>query len=617
LRGPQGTLFGRNSTGGLAHFITAKPTDTLEGYAEAGVGDYSQWFLEGAVSGPISDRVRGRLAGRAEEADGWWKNRAPGGEDTFAKKFGGVRGHLEVDLSDNLLGLFSLGYDRNRPAAYGTYKAQNFYVDENGRAAALPADLDAFGTGPGNNVVGYRDPYGSGPESAFDDLGSTSKERLSPTVQLDWNVGDLTVTSLTNYTDFKMDYSEEDDGSPIEYIVVPKSTQDLKQWSQELRLTGNAAGVDWTTGLYYLDIDQNIFQRISFPVLAGEDFAYDSQNEIVQETKTIAAFGQLEWMLTDVVRMTFGARYTRDEKTFDSQAFFNELGNGYEGGVGSTVFSPPLNVYDFSESTVGSLAKIDEDLWSGKLQFDYLPSDRALFYASVSRGVKGGGFNTNLGAGLSIDETRFDSESVISYEIGSKLDFLDNRLRINSSIYYYDYSDFQGYAITTLTSTVSNYDGEIYGAELEVNAVLPGDIRLDVAVAYVETELRQVPTAYAGILNQESVLAPNWTANGALNKEFRVGADSSLEVQWSFDYLDERYTSVDNNAATLLKSSFIHNARVSYLLEDMGLEFAASVNNIGDEHREVFSYDNTTSSGYRLVSLGLPRWWGISVRKSF
>ena len=159
LRGPQGTLFGRASSGGLANFISRRPTAETEGYAELGAGSFGGVYGEAALSGALSETLRGRVSARFEKADGWFENKAPGGEDAFESKFFGIRAQLEADLSDELTARFAISFDKSPRYYAGIYKTRNAYIDESGHPAELPADLDAFGTGPGNDFAGYRDPY--------------------------------------------------------------------------------------------------------------------------------------------------------------------------------------------------------------------------------------------------------------------------------------------------------------------------------------------------------------------------------------------------------------------------------------------------------------------------
>lgn len=616
LRGPQGTLFGRNSTGGLARFITAKPTDNFEGYAEAGVGAYNDYWVEGAVSGPFSDRVRGRLAVKREQADGWWKNRAPGGKDAMETDILGVRGQIEFDVTDNFLARLSISYDQQPKHLMGTFKTKNFYFDANGLPAPQPADLDAWGTGPGNNLFGYRDPYSDAQTSAYDNRGFLKNDSTSPTLFLQWTLGSTTLTSVTSYSDFGSLYGEEDDGSPIDFAGA-KTRLDVRQWSQEFRGTGSIGSHQWTAGVYYLDIDTDYSGGFFFPLLSGSDFAFDNYQNMKQKTQSLAAYGQMEWQLADRLTLITGLRYTHDRKTFDSQVYFRELGNGYSGGTGSTVYPPPgLLVYDFREATVGNLAKQSEGLWSGKVQLDYKLDAGGLIYAGISRGVKGAGFNGNLGGALSVEETPFKSEAVTTFEVGSKFDLLDKRLRLNSSVYYYDYKDYQGYAFNGVQGVVGNYDGRFYGAELEIQANLPGDVFVSLAGSYTDTRVSDVPTAYLGVRDQEAVLAPKWIANGYVRKDFPAGP-GTLGAMWSFDYVSDRYASIDNNPATFVAGSFVNNLRLTYTFDDAGLEFAAFVNNVADVDRQTFVYDFVATTGGAGSIYDKPRTWGLSVRKKF
>ena len=395
------------------------------------------------------------------------------------------------------------------------------------------------------------------------------------------------------------------------------NSQEMSQWSQELRAHGEQNGLNWTVGFYYLNIDQEEIELgFDFPLLSGDDFAFDDTNIVEQETDSYSLFGQVEVDLTPEVMFTVGLRYTYDEKSFDSKVFFNELGNGYSGGSGSTVFVPPLLVYDFSPETVGSDADIDDGLWSGKVQIDYTPNDNTLIYAGISRGVKGAGFNTNIGGNLTIEETPFDSESLYAYEIGSKLDLMEKSLRLNSSVYYYDYSDYQGFAFNGLQGVVGNYDGTFFGFEVEAIASLPFDTEGILGVSYIDSELEDIPTAYSGVQDQEALMAPEWMANGSIIKSIPIG-DNLISLNWNFNYVDDQYASVDNNDAVFVESSFIHNARISYTMEASSIEIAAFINNIGDENRQTFAYDLISTGGYQLRSYDRPRWWGVTVRKSF
>jgi iron complex outermembrane recepter protein len=288
LRGPQGTLFGKASSGGLANFISNRPTSQFEAYAEAGIGRFDQFYLEGAVSGPISDRVRARFSGRVERADGWFQNEAAGGKDTFETRNWGVRGQIEADLTDTLEARLQVSYDKSPRHSEGTYKVTPWYYDADGQPLPLPANIDYYGTGPGNDLVGYRDPYSDKQTGEFNNEGFIEKERFSPTLYLTWNGDNFTVSSISNYTKFKIDYREDCDGTPVNFCIYDVG-QNLDQYSQELRINGSSGNLNYTAGVFYLNVDQLSPQRFAYFIQENNDFAYDATDD--KRRKTLAFSG--------------------------------------------------------------------------------------------------------------------------------------------------------------------------------------------------------------------------------------------------------------------------------------------------------------------------------------
>lgn len=599
LRGPQGTLFGRNSTGGLANFITRKPTDTLDGYVMATYGSYDQLRLEGAIGGPLADGVRVRLSGATDYNDAWWKNSA--GRDTNEQKFWGLRGQVIADLSENFTADLSVSYDKNPKARNGVYSPEPVYVDPaTGEIAPLPADLDHYGTGPGNDKLGSGAPGKNRRRGAFGDFGYLTKEKASPTLRLSWQVGEgVELSSLTNYTWFQYGYREDCDSTIVEACDFI-SGQDLNQWSQELRLSKTGDRLNWTAGAYYLNIKQDNFQVFNS---ISDDFTII--NDFSQDVESISAFGQFDYLLTEKLRFTLGARVLRDTKKFSSIATFG-------------VFDDPAPTveYNFSKSTVGDLARSSKTDWTGKFQLDYIASNDALLYGSFARGVKGAGFNTNVAASLTIDETPFKGETVYAYEVGAKLKFFDRKLRINSSAFYYDYRNFQAFQFQGIQSFVTNEDAYMYGAETEIAATPMRGLDLLLGVSYLKTKVKDVAKFDGAIEDQRALNAPTWTINGLMRKAFDIGPNE-ISFQYSFSYASKRYSSVDNNYATLLNSATIHNARVSYDIKDMDLQISAFCNNFTNTYKALSAFDYSTSYGIKISTYNSPRWFGLEIRKNF
>ena len=620
LRGPQGTLFGKSSSGGLANFISARPTDTFQGYAEGGIGRFNQVYFESAIGGPISDRVRFRISGRAEHSDGYFKNENLNGRDAFATKAWGVRGQIEADLTDTLQARVEVSYDKSPKHAEGTYKIEPYYINANGQPAPLPANVDAYGTGPGNDFTGYRDPYKDKWTGDFNNVGFLKNSRFMPSLYLTWKGDDITVTSISNYTKFKLDYREDCDGGPTDYCEYPES-QDLSQFSQEIRANGNIGHLTYTTGAYFLHVSQSAPQSILFPALSGGDFAYNATDAITQKTQDFGIFGQAEYSFTPKLKLTVGARWTNERKKFDSELSFNELGNGYgyfgiPVGPGSVVYRPPLVVYNFNKQTAGGLADPKVNMWSGKVQLDYKLDRNTLIYASVSRGVRGPGFNENTGGTLTFTQTPYRSEFVYSYEAGLKLQLLNGRATLNTSGFYYDYHHFQAFSFVGLSALVGNYASTFYGGETELNVRLPAQISVRVGASYLHTVVKDVQTQYDGTRDQQSVGAPKWTVNGGISKKIQVGPNN-LVLDYSFDYVSNRYSSIDNSPSTLAPGGVIQNLRATYHIPDDKLEISAFCNNFMNYARVNFVFDYISTTGSKLNSYDRPRWWGLSVRKEF
>ena len=461
LRGPQGTLFGRASSGGLASFFTKRPGKTASGYAQLDYGSFNEVRGEAAFGGPISDHVRFRLAGRAERADGWWKNNAPGGKNAIESRFYGIRGQIEADLSSNLTALLIASYDKNPRALDGAYHSVPFYVT-GGTPQPLPDDVDAYGKGPGKDLNGYREASPKGPSGSFNNVGYVSNYRFSPTLNLTLKLPNATVTSITNYTKFHKSYNEDCDGGPVDACQTPIDFR-IAQFSQELRVNGEIGPLTYTAGGYYLNTRQRLVADFITPALSGTPSAFFASNPIHQKLDSSSVFGQLEYKVSPAVKLTVGGRYSHDVKSFTSQVLLAQSG--------TTINNPPQVIYDFSAATAGRLASRKDDMWSGKVQVDYKPSRDVLLYVGISRGAKGGGFNANLGGGLSFADTPFKAESMIDYEAGAKLRLLDGKANLNLGVFNYDYTNFQGYSFVNLQGVVGNYNGYFRGgeAELELN----------------------------------------------------------------------------------------------------------------------------------------------------
>jgi iron complex outermembrane receptor protein len=611
LRGPQGTLFGRNSTGGLVSFITNKPTSEDEGYVDVTYGEFNETRIEAAASGPLTDGIQGRLAVASQINDGYVRNYYPGQENLNGTDFHGVRGSLAFDLTDHLKALFSISYshDNDREGFYG-HIATYLDPNDNGRPAPLPPGIDAYGTGPGNDEQGYRSPY-TGDQGSVSFVGFLHRGVVSPTLHVDWDLGGgTTLTSISNFTKFLVNYNEDCAGAP-QFTCNDPYQQDLSQWSEEVRLAGVSGPLTWVTGAYGLGTSQEDAGEFLVPYYSGTPYAFSYQNTLQQHLTSAALFGQGEYLFTPNWRATLGLRVTHDDKDFSSQGYLYQAGNG----LTDTYYNPALLIYNFSPTTVGGQAQEIDTFLTGKAQIDYILSDTALFYGSVSRGVKGAGFNSDESGAISLAHTRFGQETVYAYEIGEKLTLLDDRVTLDSGLFYYDYLGYQAYQYYNGPNPfVTNNNGRFEGGEAEIVARPMHGLDIHLGLSGISTVLYDVHTAQIGVVDQQATNAPKWSGNAMVRYAWAIGAGEA-SMQWSGDFYTGSYASVDNTPDVYIHGSSGQNVRVGY--KQGHWDYSAHVNNVFNTVRQTSAYDLTSIGGYAVQTFMPPRWWGVTVHYKY
>jgi iron complex outermembrane receptor protein len=656
LRGPQGTLYGRNATGGLVHFISNKPSAVLESNFTATAAEFGQFGLTGAVSGPFSDSVQGRLAVYHNKDDGYIKNRT--GDDLRADDTQSVRGMLNFDISEDtsllLIGQYTtiesrggvfharaskIGADGlgqfctlNDPGGCGVYRGDQPVGNQDffgfyGDAGSLFDNSVAIDDGDGSVWEGSYDYDKSGVNRDSSNFTAIFESQLTEGVKL---------VSVTDYSESDKTYGEEDDSTgPSQYasdpygygMVIYDATADITQFSQELRLNGSVGNLEWITGVYYLDIDNDFSGAFIFPSdQYFPKFAADST------TETYSAFGQIDYSISKSLLLTAGLRWTSDTKDLSYQMVpyapgleaINFYGT-YE-GILTNAFGLPLSAalpgipldtpslengdkHDFSR---------DDGEWSGKLQLEYSFDDH-MIYAGVSRGTKGGGFNTPSDGLDAAHENAvgFDPEILTAYEIGMKTEWLDGDLRLNGSIYYYDYENFQAFYFAGTTSLMINSEAEFFGGELEM-IYSPGD-GWDVlaGLSTVDTSV-DVPArpASAAVADQKAPLSSDFSWNAMVRKQWTLEGGSTLAAQVAANHVNDQYFNIINAETTLGGDYTLVDASVSYAPSDTW-ELTIFVNNLTNEEALTYSYDISAYGKYTIQVFGPPRWAGAKLRINF
>ena len=647
LRGPQGTLYGRNATGGLVHFISNKPTDVVEGFVELTVAEYQQFGIIGAVGGPLSDSVQGRLAFYSNTDDGYVKNSL--GPDLRADNTQSVRGLVNFDISESS-SLLLIGQYTDIDTRGGVFHSAASKIRGDGRIVfCKPGDTDCgtftadqpvgtngfFSGGSLFDAAGGRvdDGVGDELEGAYDRPDSgVDRETVNLTGIFKTRIGEtMELVSVTDYTTSDKVYAEEDDSTRFN-VVTYDATADIKQFSQELRVSGASEALEWIAGAYYLYIQNDFSGAFAFPSDGYlPRFTGDS------ETNTISVFGQVDYNLTENLLATVGLRWTRDDKDFVYQMVECDIAAPLSFGFcppalitdpalraeGEALLAAEPGVYDLTgllvDGTAHPFEREDEE-FSGKAQLDWRVTEDHLVYFGVSRGVKGGGFNTPTdGFDLAhIDFVGFDPEILMAYELGAKTSWDDGRLRLNGSLFYYDYDNFQAFFFADTTSRLINAKAEFKGGEAEFIYSPGGGWDILFGISVLDTNVNGTsPDGGTEITDQKAPLAPDVSVNGVVRKAWQLGNGGGIAAQASVNYVGKQYFNVVNEEVTEGGKYTLLDAKLTYLSPGDDWQASVFVNNLTDERSLTYSYDITGFGFYTIQVFGPPRWFGASVRYRF
>ncbi|MEM9880277.1 MAG: TonB-dependent receptor [Pseudomonadota bacterium] len=522
LRGPQGTLYGRNTTGGAVNFVTNKPSEDLGLGLRAEIGNFGRWQGEAFVTGPLAEGVSARLAVISEHGGAWQFNRDTreelGDIDRTA-----VRAMISLER-DALKVLATAHYYNDRSDGVGAYLLNDY--TPNG-LPTINADVDNRATG-----WGVSDAFAAATGLSTSDHPFRDNEGFGFSLRLDYDFGAATLTSLTSYERFDRREFNDWDGTIVPAAEVLFNSEP-RVFAQELRLTSNtdeAAPLDWIVGVYFADETLSELFQSDFQ----NSFGLGLRTPYEQEARTLAVFGQAGYALTDRLSATVGLRFEDENRDLVSL---------------ETVFTPPLLPDVASPTRDADLSEV-----SGKVGLDYRLSDSALVYALISRGVKSGGF-TALNTLNPLQTEAFNNEVLWAYEIGAKTEFLENTLRVNFAAFYYDYTDqqIQGFffndANAAIIGRIINVPkSKIYGAELETVWAPFEGFTLSNAIGWKKGEFTEfndldIPNAPATIdRSGEALPFPEWSYTGSAVYQLALaeGWNAALNANWTYrDTLDK------------------------------------------------------------------------------
>lgn len=588
LRGPQGTLFGRNATGGLIQYISVKPDFNSDGYVTATGGNYGTVETEGAVNTPITDQIAARASFATTYHDGYVSNRI--GDSTYNEKQ--YAGRLQFlykpsEQGEILLKIHGLNNDDETGGAYSWGAS---HPNASGRGEFISPTSTANcpnlngGCTPGGDLAGYVNTSTSPFDQAEDRRGIFNRTVFGTTLHVTWNFDAFTLTSVSDYLKLQKRYGEDSDISPNP-IFNYDTMQHFHQLSEELHLNGTVGALKWIGGVYFLNYHTDNFEGVSLiPAFGGY-----SEATFALATSSESAFGQLEYDLNSDWTVIGGVRYTNDQKTFNY------------------TYQPQDLVYNTSTNPDAQHTYANV---TGKVELDYKFLPNSLAYASVNRGAKGGGWSAPSSGVIDPAALPYKQETLTSYELGEKTTFWDGRARLNGAVFYYNYQNYQGFFLQGLTQVVQNIDATIKGGELEFAVVPARGLNVEVGVSHLEAEAKNVPLPVGGFTDTEMPQAPKWSINASARYEWNIPI-GQLAVEADTKWNAGEYLELLNAPVDYQSSYALSNARFSYTTNDGHWDVTAWVKNLTDKYYRVYNLD-LSAIGFDEQVFGPPRTYGAT-----
>lgn len=539
LKGPQGTLYGQNSTGGAVNYIAAKPTDEFAAGVSGSYGRFNALNAQAYVSGPITDTLKARLSGQIVASNDWQKSYTR--SDTLGQQ-NKLIGRLLVDWQPAPRLKVSVNINGWRDRS-DSMAAQAVGIFPQIATTPLPPELEAYPLAPANARAADWDP------------GRSFKRRnsfYSLSLRGDYELtDDVTFTSISAYQKYKRDQPVDADGTAFENFYVLE-TGKISTYFQELRLAGTLGGTGhWLVGANYErdaidDSNLILYSQSSSNVALGLPLTA-SINQNYQRVKTLAVYGGADYEIAPDLTLEGGVRYTKVKRYFSGAGC--DSGNGQGAAVINVLVSlftgelgpltpgacGTINAEDFSVGIITDTLDQDNISWRAGVKWQASPD--ALFYANISRGYKSGSYPT-LSATISTQYNPVTQESVLAYEAGTKLSLIDRTLQLNLAAFHYDYEDKQirgklpDLIFGNLEALVNIPKSRITGFEASASWRPVDGLTIAPSVTHVSSRINgdffnYTPLGvYQRVSGERFPYTPKWSAN--VDAEYRWDLGSSL-----------------------------------------------------------------------------------------
>ena len=588
LRGPQGTLYGKNTPGGAIRLITRNPGDEMEAAANLTLGDYGRTQLSAYLSGPVTDNLSLGLSVLTDQRDGFVTDPITGreynDEDTMVARMKGI-----WTASDDVDVTFSLDYTKEDVAL------------TLGRAEAPLVSVD-LGTG---GLVLRHLPYPG--EWQFDsstdlgELGGQKTENWGGNVTVSWDINDgLTLKSITAYRELQSDLYIDIDATTLQLGNVFVGI-DQDQFSQEFQLLGtNGDDISWVAGVYYLDESVPSHQEAyadDFLLFNGIPISFLRTIDDDLQTKSYAFFGQVDWAFADSWNLGLGLRYTKEEKDYfrTTSTFSNILGN-----------ADPAFAFSDSDSWSD---------WTPTITLDYDMNQNVHWYGRLAKGFKSGGFNGR--ANSAADVSTFDPETVWTAEIGAKTRSTDGSLQANFAVFKSNYDDFQarvsvGDGIDFRFPVLNAAKLDIQGVEMELFWLPVESLSLAAQVGYLDSTYGDGGFYGADGIEDEPAFSPEWTGRLAGTYTLDMG-ESSLSLTAAVSYRDAMQLSVENSPVLTEGDYTLVDLLFNWTFADDHWSLYGGIKNLTDELYKVEGQDFRSVGNIQTAYYGDPETWTLGV----
>ena len=616
LRGPQGTLYGRNTSAGAIKIVTRKPSDTLRVHGELTVGDFDRVDVRAGLSGPLSERVGGQISVLSRQRDGYDRNLVNGARVNDQDLMAG-RVALQFKPTGDLE--LNLAYDKIRERSTPGFAT--------GLTLRPPNGLGAFD--PDDQVDGDTDVH-TLLSDLLDPINDVDQQGASLTAT--WNVGGVTLKSITAWRELSNTLLLDADGQNTCFgLALPClhlfQDQRQDQFSQELQLQGKALDerLNYIVGAYYFE--EGNTQRTENAILAqlGENQYSDSG----LDTDSIALFASGTFALTDRANLTAGVRWTRDTKDFNSAVFNPDA-------TPALVCTDPQTREVFASGACGvgaplgaatdELSRDLSETWSAvtpRLAFDYELTPAAMLYASASEGFKSGSYDGREVGNALYNLQPIAPETVYTYEVGAKTEWFERRMRANVAVFFNDFEDLQGTGTDQVTGALTRFsvgDVETKGAELELVAEPVANLMLTANLGLLDTRFTKIN------FDQVADCGPVGTGTQPLKLKFApelssfVGANyriplsaGAITLGGDWTRKSSFYHSSCNPLPTKEDGFDLFNAQVGYETADGRWTVAAQMRNVTDEDYAAGQFF-IPGLGFDAVYFNPPRTWALTVR---